>query len=228
MAEVTLVCLHPKDGVIEMELRARRSFSTCPACGTASRRVHSHYQRKLADFRWAVCRWLSCSRPGSSSALATVAGGRSSPSRYLARWHATRGAAADRAKVLHWLTFALGGRPGARLARRLGLLACRSTLLRSLRYRMQPTAVTAPRVLGIDDWAWIKAHRYGTILCDLEAGKVVDLLPDARQQPWPHGCKIIPEQKSSAVIGPVLMPRPPAEPLRKRSRSPIVGTLCAT
>ena len=60
----------------------------------------------------------------------------------------------------------------------IGLLACRSTLLRSLRHRMQPIAVTAPRVLGIDDWAWRKAHRYGTILCDLEAGKVVDLLPD--------------------------------------------------
>jgi transposase len=43
---------------------------------------------------------------------------------------------------------------------------------------MQPTVVTTPRVLGIDDWAWRKAHRYGTILCDLEAGKVVDLLPD--------------------------------------------------
>jgi transposase len=36
----------------------------------------------------------------------------------------------------------------------------------------------APRVLGIDDWAWRKGHRYGTILCDLEHGKVVDLLPD--------------------------------------------------
>ena len=33
-------------------------------------------------------------------------------------------------------------------------------------------------MLGIDDWAWRKGHRYGTILCDLERGKVVDLLPD--------------------------------------------------
>jgi transposase len=28
------------------------------------------------------------------------------------------------------------------------------------------------------DWAWRKGHRYGPILCDLEAGKVIDLLPD--------------------------------------------------
>jgi transposase len=40
------------------------------------------------------------------------------------------------------------------------------------------SSIPAPRVLGIDDWAWRKGHRYGTILCDLERGKVVDLLPD--------------------------------------------------
>jgi transposase len=41
----------------------------------------------------------------------------------------------------------------------------------------QPTPVS-PRVLGIDDWAWRKGQRYGTILCDLERRRVVDLLPD--------------------------------------------------
>jgi transposase len=42
----------------------------------------------------------------------------------------------------------------------------------------QITTDRGPRVLGIDDWVWRKGHRYGTILCDLERGKVVDLLPD--------------------------------------------------
>jgi len=51
------------------------------------------------------------------------------------------------------------------------------TLLRMIR------AVTfegskAPRVVGIDDWAWRKGQRYGTIVCDLERNRVLDLLPD--------------------------------------------------
>jgi transposase len=35
-----------------------------------------------------------------------------------------------------------------------------------------------PRLLGVDDWAWRKGRSYGTILCDLEQHRVVDLLPD--------------------------------------------------
>jgi transposase len=51
-AEVELICLRPKDGAIQMQLRACRGFSSCPACGTVSRRVHSRYLRKLDDLPW--------------------------------------------------------------------------------------------------------------------------------------------------------------------------------
>lgn len=33
-------------------------------------------------------------------------------------------------------------------------------------------------MLGVDEWAWKKGQRYGTILVDLERRHVVDLLPD--------------------------------------------------
>jgi transposase len=33
-------------------------------------------------------------------------------------------------------------------------------------------------VIGIDDWAWRRNHRYGTIICDLERRHPVTLLPD--------------------------------------------------
>jgi transposase len=51
------------------------------------------------------------------------------------------------------------------------------TLLRVVRRRaVQPPK--DPRVIGIDDFAWKRGHRYGTIVCDLERRSIIDILPD--------------------------------------------------
>lgn len=150
----------------------------CPACGTVSARVHSRYRRSLSDLpsqgrvvRIAVharrfrCLHAGCGRKIFAERLETAVAG-----------PFARRTARLEGLVQH-LGLALGGRPGQSLARRLLLPVSNDTLLRVVRRHAAPIPL-APRVVGIDDWAWRRGHRYGTIVCDLERRRIVDLLPD--------------------------------------------------
>jgi Transposase len=90
--------------------------------------------------------------------------------------------------IVHHLALALGGRP-AGFARRLMLPVSNDTLLRLVRRRGAPP-FEAPTVVGIDDWAWRRNQRSGTIICDLERRRTIALLPDrepATAQAWLSG-----------------------------------------
>src|SRR5262249_10640290 len=79
--------------------------------------------------------------------------------------------------ALQEVELALGGRPGTRLGERLGMTASYTTLLRLM--RATPLATSAsPRILGVDDWAWRRGQRYGSLLVDLERRRPVDLRLD--------------------------------------------------
>ena len=62
----------------------------------------------------------------------------------------------------------------------------KDTLLRVVRRRSHSPA-DCLKVIGIDDWAWRRNHRYASIICNLERRRVVTLLPDrepATAQAW--------------------------------------------
>jgi transposase len=161
-----------------MVLRPAAEESRCPTCRRASRRTHSWYKRWLGDLPWEGIpvgielrvRRFFCDNDGCGQDIFTEQLAETAP-RYARR-------TVRLSVALEQITQALGGSAGARLAQQLGILASGSTLLRQLRREAFVDCPRAPRVLGIDDWAWRKGHRYGTILCDLERGKVIDLLPD--------------------------------------------------
>lgn len=161
-----------------MVLRSAGEENRCPACGQTSRRVHSRYFRRLSDLPWegipvtielCVRRFFCCGKDCGQRIFTERL-----PNTVRRYGRRTR----RLSTALEQITMALGGSAGSRLAEQLGILASGSTLLRELRKKASVIVSVSPRVVGIEDWAWRKGQRYGTIVCDLERGKVIDLLPD--------------------------------------------------
>lgn len=156
---------------------ARRDGGRCPSCGTDSSAVHSRYDRCPADLpsmgravhlclqvRRFYCRHSDCPRRTFVEPLPKLLPPRARRTRRLARAQARIG-------------LALGGEAGARLLPHLAMAASPDTVLRLVRSLPLPSP-RAPRVVGIDDWAFRKGRTYGTLVVDLERRRPLDLLPD--------------------------------------------------
>jgi transposase len=73
------------------------------------------------------------------------------------------------------------GPPTAWLGKQFGLPSRPDSLLRLVR-QAEPSAKPLAKIIGIDDWAYKRRVRYGTLICDLETRRPVDLLPDRSVQ----------------------------------------------
>ena len=196
--------------------RAAGGAAACPRCGEISCRVHSRDQRRLADLPAhgrQVRLILNARRFRCRSRLCRA---RIFVERFpsaIAQPYARRtGRLQD---LVRHLGLALGGRPAQALGARLLLPVSKDTFLRSVRSAMQPPA-RAPRVIGIDDWAWRRGQRYGTVICDLERRQIIDLLPDrepATVEAWLRAqpqIEVVARDRNGGYGGAVTRALPPA------------------
>lgn len=162
---------------IVLMARPESDRSGCPLCGRPSSRVHSYYERRLSDLPWhghvvelqLQVRRFRCGEDDCPRKVFTERLG--DTIRPKARRTARLGASQCA------IGLAVGGAGGSRLAHKLAMPVSGDTVLRLIR-AADRTPIVPPRVIGIDDWAWRRGLRYGTIICDLERNQVIDLLPD--------------------------------------------------
>ena len=156
---------------------ATHATSCCPLCSETSSSIQSHYRRVLRDapcagrqvqlfltVRKFYCRNPLCERKVFTERLPA----------FVEPW--------ARMTIRHCqqitsIGLATCGKGGVRLAARLGTQTSRQTILRRI-MDLPDTPAGSILYLGIDDFAFRRGLRFGTILVNLESRRVVDLLPD--------------------------------------------------
>lgn len=167
------------DNGVVVEVTATSPISCCPLCSEPSSSIHCHYRRVLRDVPCAgrrvqlfltvrkfSCRNPLCQRKVFAERIPT----------FVEPWARVT---IRYCQQITSIGLATCGKGGARLAARLGIQTTRQSILRRIMNLPDPPSASI-LFLGIDDFSFLRGHRFGTILVNLESHRVVDLLPDRK------------------------------------------------
>jgi transposase len=163
-----------------LSLTTTHPTAHCPVCRDPSKKIHSRYQRRIADLPWAdkqvllqlavrrfFCEQEECKRKVFSERLHPAIAA-----------YARRTARLDH--HLQTLALLLGGEGTALLCQLLNTSSVSADTLLHLSRKASIDAAATPTVLGIDEWAIKKGQNYATILVDLQTRRPIELLKDAK------------------------------------------------
>lgn len=172
-----VITVEKEEGKVLIYVNSKQLGSNCPLCNELSSRIHSYYTRRIMDLpmigsqtllilntRKFYCLNINCIRKVFTERFSEHIVNRKTVTRRLNE------------KFLK-IASLMGGNGGVRICQLMNIPVSSSTLIRLIHQEpLEQSAV--PKVLGIDDWAFKKGSRYGTIIVDLERRKIIDLLPD--------------------------------------------------
>ncbi|MGH2479964.1 MAG: ISL3 family transposase, partial [Ktedonobacteraceae bacterium] len=160
-----------------MSLLSTQPSSPCPVCGSAATRIHSRYQRRLADLPSTgqpvhillAVRKFFCDEPTCPRKIFTE---RLTP--FVAPWARVTARLFQTVQVIGLAT---GGRLGVRVTDRLGIQTSLHTILRRIMALPTEPVGKVPQI-GIDDFSFRRGRTFGTLVVDLQTHKVLDVLED--------------------------------------------------
>lgn len=164
-----------------LHVTATSPSAVCPQCGQPATRLHSRYRRVVKDLpctgqavrlilhvRKFFCDAADCVRKVFAERLPHL----------VAPWAQMTTRLSE---ALQSIGLATCGRLGARLAAHLGITTSWMTIVRRI---MALPTLQAEHVecLGLDDFSFRRGRTFGTVMVDLTAHQIIDILPDRQPE----------------------------------------------
>lgn len=172
-----VISVNHESDEVHIYVSSKQTNCLCPGCRLASLKVYSYYSRVFKDLPvlgnkvrlFLKARKFYCQEQQCPVKVFTE--------RFVDHFSPYKRRTVRFNKACLKLILETSGKAAERIALDWGMDISDTSLLRLISEIPVPK-ISTPYALGVDDWAYKKGHRYGTVLVNLESRKIIDILYD--------------------------------------------------